>query len=125
MLIKYAFNGVEYQDETSVRQAIYKATGKAFGVEPQSNRQEFWQSFGVSYKEEADPEPTETERMETLRRYRDYLLNESDYYVMPDYPSTEEGLVAVKEYRQALRDITETEGFPNDVTWPAKPSVLK
>ena len=25
------------------------------------------------------------------------------------------------DYRQALRDVTSQEGFPNTVTWPTKP----
>ena len=43
---------------------------------------------------------------------------------MPDYPSTTDGLLAVKKYRQELRDITGQSGFPKEITWPEKPSVL-
>lgn len=59
------------------------------------------------------------------REKRNALLSESDYYVMPDYPSTDEGLLAVMAYRQALRDISKQEGFPEKIEWPDKPSVLR
>ena len=32
-----------------------------------------------------------------------------------------EYVAAVKEYRQALRDIPEQAGFPFDVVWPEEP----
>lgn len=61
----------------------------------------------------------ETERLESLanaaRAKRDALIKETDFYMLPDYPTVPQGVV---EYRQALRDITEQPGFPHDVTWP-------
>ena len=59
------------------------------------------------------------------REKRNALLAETDYYVMPDYPSTDEGLLAVMAYRQALRDISKQESFPEKIEWPDKPSVLR
>lgn len=41
-----------------------------------------------------------------LRFLRNKLLNESDKYLMPDYPITPENLILIKEYRQKLRDYT-------------------
>ena len=59
-----------------------------------------------------------------IRAARDVLLTETDHLVMPDYPISEEDLSLVKAYRQALRDITEQEGFPRSVEWPEKPEVI-
>lgn len=84
---------------------------------------------GLSWSIERIPEKTaEEKRIEAeqmARSKRDALLSESDYYLQPDYPSTPEGVKAVKAYRSALRDVPQQEGFPMKVEWPSKPSVLK
>jgi hypothetical protein len=59
-----------------------------------------------------------------VRKHRDNLLSKTDWVVIMH---TEQGasIPAVWEtYRQALRDITDHENFPNldDADWPAKPS---
>ena len=69
-------------------------------------------------------EPSAEELAKQARMKRDNLLARCDYYVMPDYPSTEGGLAEVKAYRQALRDITKQEGFPSEIVWPVKPAEL-
>ena len=53
-----------------------------------------------------------------IRRTRDKLLSESDWTQVADAPVDQAAWAA---YRQALRDITQHNGFPNDLTWPAKP----
>ena len=67
--------------------------------------------------------PTKAELEERVRTKRDALIEETDYLLMPDYPISEEELAAVKTYRQALRDVPQQDGFPNDVVWPEKPDV--
>lgn len=62
---------------------------------------------------------------ENARLERDRKITETDYYMMPDYPSDPKDLEEVKTYRQALRDITKQSGFPKEVTWPEPPSVFK
>ena len=58
-----------------------------------------------------------------LARYargeRDKRLQSSDWTQVPDAPVDQ---AAWQVYRQALRDITEQEGFPLDITWPVPPS---
>lgn len=73
-------------------------------------------------------EATKPTDEEIIRSYRDGLLYETDYLVLSDAPNTydKNALVA---YRQALRDITEQEGFPwegdvDKVPWPEKPVAL-
>ena len=51
------------------------------------------------------------------RRIRDGLLKETDLWGLADYPSSQAQL----DYRQALRDITDQAGFPENTTWPTKP----
>ena len=119
---RYIYNGEIYQSEYAVRQAIWKHEYKIFG--------EFdAEALGVAI-EEYEPEVakpvdlTDEEVAERMRLKRDKLLEASDYYMMVDYPSTDDGMVAVKAYRQTLRDITKQEGFPNEIEWPKLPTVL-
>lgn len=60
-----------------------------------------------------------------LKAERDSLLSATDYLVQPDYPITESQREEVKAYRQALRDIPQQEGFPENVVWPEKPAFIK
>ena len=54
---------------------------------------------------------------ENIRLRRDNLLKESDWRAVSDRQLEPEW----KEFRQALRDITQQEGFPHDVKWPTDP----
>ena len=56
---------------------------------------------------------------EEVRTQRDALLKESDWAVLPDAPVSDEQ--AWKDYRQALRDVPQQNGFPTDIDWPVKP----
>ena len=53
-----------------------------------------------------------------LRKHRDRLIAETDWWVLPDRTPTDEQLA----YRQALRDITDTYTSLDDVVWPTKPA---
>ena len=55
-----------------------------------------------------------------IRQQRDALLSETDYLMMPDYPMSDADRDALRAYRQALRDIPEQPGFPDEVAWPEK-----
>jgi len=52
------------------------------------------------------------------RNKRDRLLSDTDWMALSDNTMTPEWAT----YRQALRDITDQTGFPNNVTWPSEPS---
>lgn len=79
---------------------------------------------GDYYEAVPVPEPTEEELARNVRSTRDAKLSETDYFVISDYPISEENLAEVKVYRQALRDITEQPGFPKDIIWPDVPRFL-
>ena len=53
-----------------------------------------------------------------VRRQRNAFLSETDWMANSDVTMSDEW----RTYRQALREITSQEGFPNDITWPTKPS---
>ena len=55
---------------------------------------------------------------EDVREQRDALLKDSDWTQVSDAPVDQQ---AWKDYRQALRDVPEQEGFPTDINWPTKP----
>lgn len=58
-----------------------------------------------------------------VREKRDALLKQSDIEMMNDRleKMTDESAQEWKDYRQALRDITEQEGFPFEVVFPEMP----
>ena len=60
---------------------------------------------------------TAQEPMVILREQRDILLAETDWWGASDKTMTD----AQTAYRQALRDITGQDGFPDNITWPTKP----
>ena len=51
------------------------------------------------------------------RSIRNSLLSETDVWALSDRTMTAEQTA----YRQALRDITNQPGFPNNIEWPTKP----
>lgn len=73
------------------------------------------------------PEPTAEEIQAQIARdarsKRDYLISQTDYLLQPDYPISAEQLEEVKAYRQALRDVSEQDGFPETIVWPEMPTV--
>ena len=71
-----------------------------------------------------NPEPDDSMVAKAIRDKRDILIGETDYYLMPDYPSNPQNLEELKVYRQALRDVPKQEGFPRDVRWPDVPKFL-
>ena len=58
-----------------------------------------------------------------VRRIRDTLIQLTDYTQMPDSPLSTEKKAEFADYRQALRDIPQNVGNPDDVAWPTKPTI--
>jgi hypothetical protein len=52
---------------------------------------------------------------------RNNQLTRSDWTQLPDVSLTETQVNSWREYRQALRDITEQSGYPRNINWPVKP----
>lgn len=55
---------------------------------------------------------------EEIRQQRDNLLSETDWTQLPDCQLSKEKKEQFKQYRQALRDVTETYEYPENVVWP-------
>lgn len=64
-----------------------------------------------------DTTPEENISPNLYRDYRDYLLAKTDWWAVADRTMTQ----AETDYRQALRDVPQQDGFPDNVTWPTKP----
>ena len=64
-------------------------------------------------EEYKEPEKTTEELAQEKRAERDNLLAQTDKYMLPDFPITEEKLAQYKAYRQYLRDLPESWSFPN------------
>ena len=76
----------------------------------------------VVLKEEADRQAYQDSILaRSIRGQRDTLLSQSDYVILPDAPYSEDTKAAYRTYRQALRDLPEQAGFPNNITWPTAP----
>ncbi|GHU73129.1 hypothetical protein AGMMS49992_10740 [Clostridia bacterium] len=60
-----------------------------------------------------------------VRDVRDELLSKTDYLVTIDYPIPDNSRSAVVVYRQALRDVSDQDGFPYSIQWPDKPIIPK
>ena len=68
-------------------------------------------------------EAIEEERSEdeVVREERDRLLDSTDWVILRYLDQGDEVPSEWKEYRQALRDVPEQEGFPGSVDWPIMP----
>ena len=56
-----------------------------------------------------------------VRTERNLLLKESDWTMITDSPLSDSKKTEWKTYRQKLRDIPASSGFPNSITFPDKP----
>ena len=78
-----------------------------------------WEKTNLS-QAEIDRKATEEREANELsvRTERDNKLQVTDYLALSDATLTD----AMKTYRQALRDVPAQSGFPDNITWPTKPS---
>lgn len=79
-------------------------------------------SIGWSYDNGVFTAPadntTDAEKADIARARRDNILLHSDWTQVADAPVDQ---AAWATYRQALRDIPDQSGFPNEITWPTEP----
>lgn len=124
-MIKYEYKGKQYDWLSDIRKDIWETDRVVFGAWDDLVKEQ----FGVTEVMIPDPVtppyvPTDEELARQVRNERDRKLEETDWYMMPDYPADPEALEVVKNYRKALRDITLQSGFPRDVKWPVVPKVF-
>ena len=75
----------------------------------------------LRYKYNSDGTVTEVDHAGYMAKYqrgrRNRLLEETDVFAVGDRPMTQE----MTDYRQALRDLPDQDGWPDNVTFPTKP----
>ncbi len=64
-------------------------------------------------------EPLPDLKTQNARQERDRRLSITDWTQMPDIPQTLKDLW--QPYRQALRDVPQQAGFPDNIVWPTPP----
>lgn len=73
------------------------------------------------YLETVDnPQPTVEEKQTAMRAVRNQYLNDTDKFMLSDFPITEAELENYKAYRQYLRDYTQT-----DEWWRTEPAKIE
>ena len=125
-MIKYNYKGKQYDGLSDIRKDIWETDRMVFGAWDDLVKEQ----FGVTEVMIPDPvippyEPTDEELARRVRDERNRKIEETDWYMMSDYPTDPETLEAVKVYRKALRDISEQSGFPRNVEWPVVPRVFR
>lgn len=80
-----------------------------------------WTFDGSVWTAPPQPTPEELRAREVLnvRVNRDMLLAQTDWTQAADVPQTTKDKWA--PYRQALRDVPQQEGFPDNIVWPTPP----
>ena len=82
-----------------------------------------WDGKNWTYEKEPEEEeyiPTEDDKKASIRADRDYLLADSDKYMLSDFPITEEAREKWVAYRQYLRDYTKQENW-----WEESPKTFE
>jgi len=75
---------------------------------------------GEAFERCAPPTPRVSEG--EARAKRNSLLSASDRTQLPDFPITEEAREQWRVYRQTLRNLPSSPGWPGKVDWPIPPS---
>lgn len=79
-------------------------------------------SFKLNIKTAEDIASEKTEKLaKQVRDERNKLLDDSDWVIIRAQETGEDIPQDWITYRNALRDITDQPGFPEDLTWPEKP----
>lgn len=110
--------------ETSVRDGVEEVNGQWFtkyvvGPTFTDTTDEDGVVTTAADNEAAYRQRIDDEAAERVRADRDKRLADSDWTQLADNTADTNAWAA---YRQALRDLTSTAGFPHDVTWPTEPT---
>lgn len=62
-------------------------------------------------------------KWDEVRKNRDDIIVFTDWTQIPDAPLSADKKAEFATYRQALRDIPQNVGNPDDVVWPEKPVI--
>jgi len=110
--------------ETSVRDGVEEINGQWFtkyvvGPTFTDTTDEDGVVTTAADNEAAYRQGVDDKAAERVRADRDKRLADSDWTQLADNTADTNAWAA---YRQALRDLPSTDGFPHDVTWPTEPT---
>lgn len=89
-------------------------------LEPKEGYKVKWDGKKWIYEKKEVYIPTEEDKEESIRAERNFLLDSSDKYMLPDFPITEEEREKWVAYRQYLRDYTKQENW-----WEESPKTFE
>lgn len=117
MRFAYIENGVVY-DAISVKPetVFYPDYASRFVIVP-DEVQSGWTFDGTNFL--PPPDNLREDLVKEIRARRDARLQESDWTQAADVPQATRDKWA--PYRQALRDVPQQAGFPDNIQWPTKP----
>jgi len=115
MLESYGVYTVVYTDMPSIDDRTQKIAQEA---EPSLASGAWTIGWTTSSKTADETSEYDDNMAASNRSTRDNLLSQSDWTQVADAPVD---ATVWATYRQALRDITDQAGFPNDINWPTQP----
>lgn len=122
----------EREEYEQAKQAVADAEEALAGIDEvfykiRDNLANCTEMTAAEVDEHINPTPTPEQVEEQARAKRDGLLRELDAIVSNPLrwaEFDEATKQALAEYRQALLDVPQQDGFPENINWPVKPEVI-
>ena len=120
----------DISDETAAEYGVYPVTPADQPVDDHTKNLERtavrsgdgWVEQWTEVDASADEITARTEaKAQDIRAERDERLAACDWTQIADSPLSDSDKTAWATYRQTLRDLPSSDGFPHDVTWPTAP----
>jgi hypothetical protein len=96
---------------------------KSVEANPIQDADGYWrQQWSIIEQTAEEKQKTDQIKSDEVRSIRNTKLSQSDWTRLDDNGLTSEKKSEWAQYRQQLRDISDQEGFPFEVTWPTPPA---
>lgn len=117
----YVENGVVKDRVVVSPHSVFHPAYADMFIEAPDEVTHWWTYDGTAFAAPAQPSQDEVvaKKIADARAERNRLLSETDWTQAKDVPDS----VSTKwaAYRQALRDVPQQAGFPDNIQWPSKP----